>query len=465
MNEKRADVQNKEAAAKAKPADLETKKEPNTEKPSPEVKKTESDQGKDKNPPTIEVPTNVEKSPTQKAEEKKEPAKEEVQSKGSEKETPADEKAPKEQEPAPEAPKEKVKKRSWLSNLGLGQEKEYFIENLSMLLASGMNIIAALEAVKAGVKSRSMKNIIEVVKQDIDDGSPVWKAIDKTGILSEHSVSLIRIGEESGRLPANLKVISIQNQKERIFRSKIVSALLYPVAVLFLTLVIGVGIAWFILPKLAKVFDSLRMELPITTKILITVGNFLGSYGKFVVPAFILLFLLAFYIVFVYKRTRSLGQKIIFILPGIKVLIQQIELARFGFILGNLLDAGMPLVDALASLKEVSSFTKYQGLYVFLRDNIEEGYSFQKCFSMYKGIHKLIPFPVQQMIVTSEQSGSLKETLISIGEMFEEKTDISTKNLATILEPVMLFAIWLVVLFVALSVIMPIYNLIGGFNE
>jgi len=173
---------------------------------------------------------------------------------------------------------------------------------------------------------------------------------------------------------------------------------------------------------------------------------------------------LVIYFLFGYKKTKFIGQKIIFAIPGINSLVQEIELSRFGYTLGNLLDAGMPLVASLDSLREISSFLEYQKFYVFLRDMVEEGNSFQKCFSMYKKTERLIPFPIQQMIITSEQSGSLKESLMSIGEMYEEKTDISTKNLAVILEPILLVVIWLVVVFVALSVILPIYGLVGGFS-
>lgn len=358
----------------------------------------------------------------------------------------------------------RIKKRSVLSNFGLGQERDYFMENLSMLLASGMNIISALDAVKGGVRSKVMKQIIDQLKVEIDDGSPIWKALDNTSLISNHSVALIKIGEESGRLPANIKVISIQTQKERLFRSKLFSALLYPVAVLCLTFVIGVGIAWFILPKLSTVFASMRLKLPITTKLLISMGTFLGKNGLIVIPSFIVLILILSYFLFVFKKTKFIGQKIIFVIPGVKGLIQQIELSKFGYTLGNLLDAGMPLVDALDSLREISSFLEYQKFYVFLRNMVEEGNSFQKCFEMYENTEKLVPFPIQQMIVTSEQSGSLKESLLSIGEIFEEKTDISTKNLAVILEPILLVVIWLVVAFVALSVMMPIYSLVGSFS-
>jgi len=358
----------------------------------------------------------------------------------------------------------KFKKRSAFSNLGLGKERDYFMENLSMLLASGMNITAALEAIKSGLRSKIMKQIVDDLKVQIDDGSPIWRALDNTGLVSNHAIALIKIGEESGRLPANLKVISIQTQKERLFRQKLFSALMYPVAVLCLTFVIGIGIAWFILPNLAKVFDSMRMELPLITKILINFGKFLGKHGITVIPIFIVFSILVIYFLFGYKKTKFIGQKIIFAIPGINSLVQEIELSRFGYTLGNLLDAGMPLVASLDSLREISSFLEYQKFYVFLRDMVEEGNSFQKCFSMYKKTERLIPFPIQQMIITSEQSGSLKESLMSIGEMYEEKTDISTKNLAVILEPILLVVIWLVVVFVALSVILPIYGLVGGFS-
>lgn len=359
--------------------------------------------------------------------------------------------------------KGKGKRVTWYT-IGVGPDKTYFIENLAMLLVSGMSIITALDSIKSGLKSKRMREIVEGLKVEVDEGVPVWEALDHTGLLSSHAVALIKIGEKSGRLSANLKVIATQEQKEKIFKSKVTSALMYPAIVLFFTLVVGIGIAWFVLPKLSGVFKSLDVKLPVTTKLLLSFGEFLGKNGTVVVPIFLAVLFTIFYFVFFFPKTKFIGQKITFHIPGISVLTQQIELSRFGFILGTLLSAGMPLVNALASLEEISNFRDYKRFYLFLSHNIEEGNSFQKCFAAYKGSNRLIPFPVQQMIVASEQSGNLKKTLAAIGENFEEKTDISTKNLSVALEPILLFIIWAVVVFVALSVIMPIYSLIGGFN-
>jgi len=349
--------------------------------------------------------------------------------------------------------------------MGLGQDRSYFIENFAMLLIAGMDIVPALESIKSGLKSKRMKIIIEELKQEIDSGNPVWKALDNTGIMSAHSISLVKIGEESGRLAINLRVISSQDEKERIFRSKLTSAMLYPTVVLFFTLVVGIGIAWFILPKLTGVFSSLNINLPVTTKMLLAFGSFLSNYGIYAVPAFFAVLLVIFYFLFSFKSTKFIGQKLIFTVPGIRTLIQQIELSKFGFILGSLLKAGMPLVECLKSLEEISSFISYKKFYVYLQKQVNDGQSFKNCFTDFPHAERLVPYPIQQMIVASEQSGNLQESFADIGRTFEEKSDISTKNLATIVEPILLFVIWGVVVFVALSVIMPLYGLLGGLNK
>ena len=110
-------------------------------------------------------------------------------------------------------------------------------------------------------------------------------------------------------------------------------------------------------------------------------------------------------------------------------------------------------------------FYNYKKFFYFLREKIEEGNSIHNTFRLYKDSDQLITIPVQQMIGSAEKSGRLQETLLKIGEIFEEKTEISTKNLAVILEPILLIIIWLGVVAVALAVILPIYSLIGGLSQ
>ncbi len=343
-----------------------------------------------------------------------------------------------------------------------GKERTYLIENVSMLIASGMGVLEALDAVRGDLRSKKMRRIVAAMRENIESGSPFWRALKQASIFPTHTISLVRIGEDSGKLAQNLRVISAQQEKERSFQSKIRSAMLYPVFVLSLTLTVGVGIAWFILPKLSLVFGQLRIELPLVTKLLISFGTFLGAYGNIVVPLAVVAMALLVYLIFYFPKTRRVGQSLLFIIPGIKQLIREIELARFGYLLGTLLQAGLPITQALASLAEATVFPHYKKFYAYLTSSVEEGNSFEKSFARFPGMRRLIPTPIQQLIITGEKSGHLPEALIHVSQNYEVKNEVTTKNLMVILEPILLVIVWLGVVAVALAVILPIYSLIGG---
>lgn len=348
--------------------------------------------------------------------------------------------------------------------IGFNKDRDYFVENLSMLISSGMPIVDTLDSIAFELRSRRMKDVIAIIKEEIESGSPLWRALTKTDLFPEHAVSLIRLGEESGKLTENLKVVAVEQEKERTFRSKLKSAVMYPVFVLSLTVIVGVGIAWFILPKLALVFSQLRMDLPFITKLLIGFGLFLQQYGQYVIPAMIMFMGGVFFFIFSYSKTKFIGQTILFATPGIKGFIKEVETARLGYLLGTLLNAGLPITHALGSLATATEIPQYKKLYLHLRDSIEDGNSFQKSFNSFADSSNLVPTPIQHLIVAGEQSGALADTLLKVGLVFEVKSDTTTKNLTVILEPILLVIVWLGVVTVALAVILPIYSLIGGFN-
>jgi type IV pilus assembly protein PilC len=358
--------------------------------------------------------------------------------------------------------KAQVKHFKALNHFFISRDRDYFLENVSMLIISGMGVLEAIDAVLVDVKSKKMQRIIIEIREDVAAGSAFWKALAEVQLFPDHVLSLLRIGEESGKLADNLKIISLNQEKERLFRSKIRSAMMYPIFVLSLTLVVGLGIAWFILPRLSLIFSQLDIELPFVTKILIGAGMYLSQYGKIIIPIFLLLFILFIYFVFYFRKTRFIGQWFLFALPGIKSLIQEVEIARFGFLLGTLLEAGLPINQALNSLTAATFFPHYKKFYIYLNLKIEEGYSFKNSFLEYKGLNRLLPTPMQKLIVTGEQSGNLSKTLFKLSEIFEAKTENTTKNLTVILEPILLVIVWLGVVAVALAVVLPIYSLIGG---
>ncbi len=358
-----------------------------------------------------------------------------------------------------------IAEQKHLSTFGLSKERDQFIENLSMLVLSGMTIIGAISSIIKQTKSDGMKKILERVLLEIESGSPVWKAFDKTKFFKGYTISLIRLGEESGNFAENLKVVALEEEKDREFKSKVKSALMYPIFVLGLTGFVGIGISWFILPKLAKIFTDLKLVLPLITRVLLGFGLFLSKHGLIAVPVALAVMGAIGYVVFGNKKTKFIGEAVIFSIPGIKSLLMEVEVARFGYLLGTLLEAGLPITKAIDSLASASEVIRYKNFYLALRESIDMGNSFEKSFLAYKGIDKLIPQPIQQLIISGEQSGNLNKTLIKVGKMLEAKSDTTTKNLTIIMEPILLVIVWAGVVSVAFAVILPIYSLVGGLNN
>lgn len=351
------------------------------------------------------------------------------------------------------------------SNIGIGEEKNYFIENLAMLVNSGIGITEALGIVGNGLRSRKMKNVIWDAKNEVEQGASLWQALNNTKFFSASIVSLIKIGEQSGQLGQNLSAIALQQQKDRIALSRIQSTMAYPVLILFLTLVVAIGIFWFILPKLVPIFTQLHVELPLITRIFIAFSAFLVKYGLIFIPALLVFLILVIYFIFSYHKTKFIGQAFLFFIPGVKKLMKEVEISRFGYVLSGLLSAGIPLNDSLSALYDSTRLEAYKKLYQNLKKNIEEGYSFRKSLMLFPGVRKLIPSTTEQMIIIGEQSGNLSKALRNVGEAFENKSDTTIKNLTVALEPILLIFVWFGVMAVALSVILPIYSLIGGMNK
>ncbi len=353
--------------------------------------------------------------------------------------------------------KEGIIKR--IRTFGLRGEIYFFLENLSALLSAGMGISMALSSVREEVDSKRMAKILGELEEAVLNGSSFSNALEEVRVISPHMLSLIHLGEMSGRLNENLKVVILQNEKEQMFRSRVRSSLMYAAVVFTLSIFVGVGTAWFTLPELASFFNELDAELPLITQIIISIGGFLGTYGYIIVPIFLVGLLMLFYFLFSFPKTKFIGHSVLFHTPVVRRLIKQVEIARFGFLLGTMLEAGMPMSGSLAALPATTTFLNYRKFYYYLEKSVNEGNSLQKSFSAHADVKKLFPSSVRQMIAASEQSGSLPETMIRVGKMYETKVETTAKNIPIILEPLMLILIGVMVAVLALGTILPIYNL------
>jgi type II secretory pathway component PulF len=359
--------------------------------------------------------------------------------------------------------KEPIKNIRRSSVLFLGGEKDYFADNLAMLLSAGISISSAITIMGEASYGKRYKRVLSEVSNELDEGIPLWKTLSGRGILNDSYIYMIKVGEASGRLPENLGIVSEQERKNKSFNSKLASALIYPGIILSLTLIIGIGVTTFIIPNMAKVFNDMRINLPLPTKVMIAIGGFINKnpilFASMVI-GLITIILLVFFI----PGTKKIGQAILFRTPRIKDLYKEVEVARFGYIMFSLSQAGVPLTEALSSIEHSTNLAPYRKFYHYLYLNINDGISLEKSFLKYKNLRRILPVNVQQMIIAGEHSGNFVSILGRISGIYEEKIDTTSKNLSVVLEPILLVVVALGVLFLALAVIMPIYGLVGGLN-
>jgi type II secretory pathway component PulF len=277
-----------------------------------------------------------------------------------------------------------------------------------------MDVLTALRSVEEEMNSRRMKKFLKEVIFKVENGSVLWRSLQEINIFPPRIISLIRIGEESGRLVENITTVVQQLEKEWLFKSKIRTAMLYPAIVLPMTLFVGIGAGWFTLPKLAAVFTQLDADLPYLTRVLIKVGEYLSEYGNVVVPLVLFSFIIVLYFLFSFPRTKALGQILISKMPIFKRLILEVELARIGYILSSLLKSGIPINYALDSLHDSTTFYIYKKFYKYLSESIEVGQSLRDSFKNYKKINKLIPLVSASIIIRSCRS--LKCHIIGSGK-------------------------------------------------
>lgn len=344
------------------------------------------------------------------------------------------------------------------------KDREYFTSNLAVLLDAAVPVGEALQSLRETSKSRALRGAISQIQQDIEEGMGLYKALSRSGISSQQTLALINLGEESGRLVENLQVAARQEEKQRLLRAKVRSAMMYPAFVLGLTVVIGLAVAWFLLPKLSDTFSQLDVELPLISRIFIGFGDFLRTNGYWAVPSAIGGLLFIVYILFGAPKTKNIGRRLALHTPGIARLFREIEIARFGYLTGTLLQSGLSVTQALDLLVAATTSPTYKKFYRHLYEAFDDGYSFKDSIKQYKHADRLLPSALQQMVIAGEHSGSLPETLEKIGTMYEEKSDVTTENLETLLEPILLIIVWLGVMAVAVAVILPVYSLIGGLD-
>lgn len=342
-------------------------------------------------------------------------------------------------------------------------DKLLFTKHLSVMLKSGIPIGEAITTIEEQSSNPLFKIMLRGIVNEIENGQNLATALAKfPKVFDPLYINLIKIGEESGSLEVNLEYLSEQLKKDYDFRKKVQGAMLYPLIVLMATTLVGGFTAIYVLPKLVDLFTSLEVKLPLSTQILLFVALAMKNYGILIILSFIGIVAGINFLVQT-PRIKPIFQRFLLNLPVFGLYLQNIQLTSMCRNLGLMLKSGLPISLALETEKDATSNLIYKDYVAKMREAMEKGKSLES--ELGSASYKFIPKIMSKMIGVGERTGKLEESLTYLGDFFEDEVDSTTKNLATILEPILLLGIGLVVGFVAISIISPIYELTGSIKK
>ncbi len=353
-------------------------------------------------------------------------------------------------------------KKSWNINIDIGSVKVVdillFTKHLAITLKSGLTLVEGLEILEEQAKGK-MKRVIGQISETIQTGKTFHEALaEQSKYFSPIYINMVKSGELSGTLEENLRKITKQLGKSYALRKKIKSAMIYPTIIFVAVFGLGMSVAIFVLPKILPLFKTLDVELPITTRGLIFVAEVFEQHGLAIAIGLVVGFIFLFWFL---KRdfVKPVTHKIILSIPFVKNIVANINLERFNYTFGTLLESGLPVDQSLKITADATENRVYKKAIYALIPEIEAGNTLSTAIARYP---KLFPIITARMIGVGEKTGNLDQTLKYLSSFYEDAVDEATKNLSTILEPVMLIVIGSIVGTVAISILGPIYQITGN---
>lgn len=338
-----------------------------------------------------------------------------------------------------------------------------FTKHLSTMIKAGIPLVEAIQTLRDQGKAPILKNTLTQVSADIENGLTLAKSLAKhEQSFDQFYLSLVEVGEESGTLEQNLEFLAEQLKKDFDLRKKIQGAMLYPAIIFFAMIIMGGFISLAVLPKLVGFFEAFDVELPLTTKILLFFANFMEAYGVIFFISLIGFFVLL-RMFLNSKKVKPWWHKTLLKIPLFGEMTRNGQISRFSRNLGMLTKSGVPIIKSLETTADTLSNLKFKADVKKISKALSEGKNIGSV--MEKVSMPEFPPLVAKMVAVGEKTGKLEDTLLYLAEFYEEEIDNISKNLTAILEPVLLLGIGLVVGFVALAIISPIYELTGSFRR
>ncbi len=351
-----------------------------------------------------------------------------------------------------------IKLPSFLSRVSVA-EKMLFARNLAVIIASGLALARGLEILAEQTGSEKFKEVLNDVVASIRKGENFADALARhPKVFSDLFRAMVASGEKTGKLDESLKIVAFQLKRDYDLRRKIRGAMMYPAIIIFAMVTIGILMMIFVVPQLVTTFAEFKTELPTSTKIVIGFSNILSNH----LLLFLASLVAAIFGAIAILRTRQ-GKNFmdfaVLHIPVIGKIAIKANSARTCRTLGSLLGSGVDVLESFSITEGVLTNHYYKEVIVEAKILVEKGSSISKVFIEHR---KLYPILVGEMMAVGEETGKLSEMLFRLAAFYESEVSQATKDLSTIIEPVLMIIIGIFVGFFALSMITPLYDLAGS---
>jgi type IV pilus assembly protein PilC len=360
----------------------------------------------------------------------------------------------------PGAIKEKGKEFA-LPKLGTGKvpikDLAIFFRQFSVMIDAGLPLVQCLEILAANQENQIFQKCLTGVRTSVEGGSTLSNAMRQfPKIFDDLTTNMIEAGEAGGILDTILQRLATYVEKAVKLKSAVKSALIYPVSVISIACLVVGALLKFVVPIFANMFNSMGVELPLPTRIVIGLSNFVGRFWWLMLVA-----LVAFFLGIKYIRKDPKGRymmdKFMLNLPVLGVVLRKIAVARFTRTLGTLITSGVPILEGLAITARTSGNAVLEDALMKVRKAVEEGRTIvdplKEC--------GVFPNMVTQMIGVGEATGAMDAMLQKIADFYEDEVDAATKDMLTLLEPLMIGFLGFAVGGIVVSLYLPLFSMIS----
>ncbi len=337
-----------------------------------------------------------------------------------------------------------------------------FSRQLATMINSGVPLVTALEIIAAGIDKPAMREMIVSIKNDVGGGTPLASAMGRfPEYFDELFCNLVNVGEQSGALDILLKNIADYKERMESIKSKIKKAMFYPIAVIAIAVIITVILMIFVVPAFADLFGSFGAELPLPTRIVIAMSEFLQTWGWAMLGGIIVS---VYLFIRIYKKSpalRATMSRLSLKLPIFGSIFTKGAMARFARTMSTMFGAGVPLVEAMSSVSGAVGNVVYAKAVLEMRDQVATGQPLNTAMRETE----LFPNMVIQMTAIGEEAGSLDSMLSKVADFFEEQVSDAIDALSSLMEPIIMAVLGTLIGGLVIAMYMPIFQMgsvVGG---